>query len=256
MAASAQIISGPRPRTTAPPEFGFLTAFRTVLDITNLNGIEADRRFNWDADVSIDVDVVDAGFLRGNLFASVETIIGNQLRGVDPNQNNYTADMSVFFRLPRGELMTTFHHVSRHMSDRSGDQSISWNMIGVGYGNLFTLSRFNVDVDAGVRALWTVERAGVDYVSQFGAYFELTKPISDRFALIGSADGVAVKLDPEKLQRGNLRALQLEGGLRIINRAAAFDLYIAREQRIDATSQLREFTQWTKLGVRIVAPFP
>ena len=93
---SGQVLGGHRPEATAPRDFGFLTAFRTTVDIKHLNGADADTRFNWDADLSIDVDVVDAGYFRGNLFINIETIIGNEFRAVDPNQNNYTADISVF----------------------------------------------------------------------------------------------------------------------------------------------------------------
>ena len=134
------------------------------------------------ATLNIDVDMFDAGHFRGNLFINIETIIGNEFRGVDPNQNNYTADLSVFIRLPKGELSTTFHHVSRHLADRATDKSVSWNMFGVGYGNTFTLGDMNLD--AGVRALWTVERAGVDYDAQYGGYLKVMRPFNDPTILI------------------------------------------------------------------------
>ena len=181
LSASAQVVCGPRPRTTAPRDYGFLTAFRTAIDIRHLDGVDADTRFNWDTDVSIDVDVVDAGLFRGNLFVNIETIVGNESRGIDPNQNNYTADLSVFVRLPRGELSTAFHHVSRHLSDRATNDSISWNMFGVGYGDRFTIGGF--ELEAGVRAMWAVERAGVDYDTQYAGHTRVVRSLSDRFAL-------------------------------------------------------------------------
>lgn len=250
--ATAQVIGGPRPGTTAPRAYGFLTAFRTVIDGKHLNGVDADSRFNWDADVSIDVDVFDAGLFRGNLFINVETIVGDELRAVDPNQGNYLADISVFVRLPRGELATTFHHVSRHMVDRPGVRSVSWNMLGVGYGHRFTLGHLNVD--AGGRALWTIEGRSVDYTSQFGGYLKLAQPIGGRLSAIGSVDGVAVRLDPLKERGGNRRGGRLEGGLRVAMDIAGLDLYVAREQRIDVTSPLRELTRWTQFGFRLSVP--
>ena len=254
LTASAQVLGGPRPQTTAPRAFGFLTAFRTEIDVKHLNGVDADTRFNWDADVSFDMDVVDAGVFRGNLFINVEAIVGNEFRGVDPNQNNYTADVSVFVRLPSGELSTTFHHVSRHLSDRTTDDAFSWNMFGVGYGDRFALGRF--ELDAGVRALWTVERAGVDYDAQYAGYGRIARPLGDRFALFASGDGVAVRIDPLERDRSHRQGGRVEGGLRIATGMTAVDLFIAREQRIDATSELRELTSWTQFGIRVVTPIP
>ncbi len=252
---SGQVLGGHRPQATAPRDFGFLTAFRTVVDIKHLNGADADTRFNWDADLAIDVDVVDAGHFRGNLFVNIETIIGNEFRGVDPNQNNYTADLSVFIRLPKGELSTTFHHVSRHLADRGTDKSVSWNMFGVGYGNTFTLG--NLNLDAGARALWTVERAGVDYDAQYGGYLKVIRPFHDRLALIGTIDGVSVRIDPFARNRSGYEGGQLEAGLRITTGVATVDLLVGHERRIDATSTLRELTEltrWTQFGIRLTTP--
>ena len=252
---SGQVLGGHRPEATAPRDFGFLTAFRTTVDIKHLNGADADTRFNWDADLSIDVDVVDAGYFRGNLFINIETIIGNEFRAVDPNQNNYTADISVFIRLPKGALSTTFHHVSRNLADRATDKSVSWNMFGVGYGNTFTLG--NLNLDAGVRALWTVTRAGVDYDAQYGGYLKVIRPFNDRLALIGSVDGVSVRIDPFTRNRSGYEGGQLEGGLRIMTGVATVDLLVGHERRIDATSTLRELTEltrWTQFGIRLTTP--
>ena len=251
---SAQVLGGPRPGTTAPRAHGFLTAFRTAIDVKHLNGVDADPRFKWDTDVSFDMDVVDAGLFRGNLFINVETIVGSEIRDVDPNQNNYTADVSVFVRLPRGELSTTLHHVSRHLADRATTESISWNMFGVGYGDRFTLGRF--ELDAGLRALWTVERAGVDYDAEYAGYAGVVRPLNERLALFGSADGVVVRVDPLKRNRSDQQGGRVEGGIRIVTGVTAVDLFVAREQRIDATSDRRVRTRWTQFGIRVATPIP
>ena len=255
LTVSAQVLGGPpRPQTTAPRAYGFLTAFRAAIDVKHLDGVDADDRFNWDADVSFDMDVVDAGPFRGNLFISVETIVGSEIRAVDPNQNNYTADVSVFVRLPRGELSTSFHHVSRHLADRATTDSISWNMLGVGYGDRFALGRF--ELDAGLRALWTVERAGVDYEAEYVGYARIVVPLDERFALFGSVEGVAVRVDPLELDRSDQQGGQVEGGLRIVTGVTAVDLFVAQEQRIDATSDRHERTRWTQVGIRVATPIP
>ena len=106
--ATAQTLGGVRPQATAPRQRGVLTGFRTALDIGRVNGSSADARFNWDLDLSIDADLFDLGIVRGNLFGNFETIIGSELRDVDPNQTHYLTDISFFVRLPRGELGATF----------------------------------------------------------------------------------------------------------------------------------------------------
>ena len=128
VAASAQVLGGPRPQATAPRATGLLPRFLTTVDVTHLSGTDADNQFNWDTDLAVDLDVVDVGFLRANIFANVETMVGSERRGVDPNQSGYRLDVTVFFRLPRGELASTFHHVSRHLSDRATTESVSWNL--------------------------------------------------------------------------------------------------------------------------------
>jgi len=252
--ASAQVLGGPRPRTTAPRAYGFLTAFQTTIDVKYLNGVDADQLFNWDADVSFDMDVVDAGPFRGNLFISIETIVGSEIRGVDPNQNNYTADVSVFARLPRGELSTTFHHVSRHLADRATRDSVAWNSVGVGYGGQFALGRF--EFDTGVRALWTVKRASVDYEAEYVGYARVVRPLDERFALFGSADGVTVDVAPLRPSHSDPQGGLVEGGLRISTGVTMVDLFAAWEQRIDLTSDRRERTRWTQFGIRLTAPIP
>ena len=254
LVSSAQTLGGLGPAPTAPRSHGFLTAYRTVVDIAHLSGTDADQRFNWDADVSIDIDVVDASFFRSSLFVDVETIVGSEIRDVDPNQINYTADVSTFIRLPRGELMTTFHHVSRHLSDRATDKSISWNMVGLGYGDRFTLGQFVFDAHG--RALWTIERAGVDYEAQFDGRVTLTRPLSPRYALTASVSGVAVKMDPLGLGRDNRTGGQVAGGLTITTGVTAVDLFVALEQRIDALSGSLDLPSWTQVGIRLRTPIP
>ena len=254
VASSAQTLGGPRPVPTATRSHGFLTAYRTIIDVTHLNGTDADPRFNWDADVSVDIDVVDVSFFRSSLFVDIETIVGSEVRDVDPNQNNYTADISAFIRLPRGELMTTFHHVSRHLSDRAADKSISWNMVGLGYGDRFTLGPFVFDATG--RALWTIERAGVDYEAQFDGQVTITRPLSPRYALTASVSGVAVDVDPLELGRGNRTGGLVSGGLTIATGVTAVDLFVAFERRIDALSGSLDRPSWTQVGIRLRTPVP
>ena len=249
---SAQTLGGVRPETTASPTPGVLTAFRTTLDLSALTGADADSRFNWDADVRLDVDLFDVGVVRGNLLANFETIIGGELRDVDPNQNNYVVDLSVFFRLPRGEIGGTFHHVSRHLVDRADQGSVSWNMVGVSYGDRFSLG--SVQVAAGGRAMGTVERANVDYTAQFEWYGDVEVPLTPRVSAIGTGEGVIAPVDRRMLMRTTRRGGLVLGGVRFPTGVGAIDLYAGWEQRIDAGQFTRDTTRWFRFGLRLKAP--
>lgn len=251
---SAQTLGGVRPQMTAPRAHGALTAFRTTLDLSHLNGSEADERFNWEADLRVDVDLMDVGAVRANLFAGVETVIGAELRDVDPNQSNYVVDLSLFARLPRGEIGGTFHHVSRHLGDRPDQGSVSWNMVGVSYADRFTVGP--VRVAAGVRAMGTIERANVDYTAQFEWFGDLEIPLNRHVSVVGLAEGVMVPVELEILMRNTQRGGSASGGVRFPTDVGAIDLYAGWEQRIDAGQFTRDNTRWFRLGLRLRAPVP
>ena len=252
--AAAQTLGGVRPVPHAPPERGVLTAWHTTLDAVHLAGADAGPRFDWDIDFRFDADLFDLGFVRANVLAQVETIVGSELRDVDPNQNNYTADFTLFFRLPRGELGATFHHVSRHLADRADQGSVSWNMVGVSYGERFALGPARLD--AGVRALGTTERSGVDYTAQIEWYGALEAPLNERLSIIGAAEGVVAPVEREMFGRGARRGGRLSGGVRLPAPAGAIDLYAGWEQRIDAGQFARDTPRWLHAGIRVTVPAP
>ena len=252
--ASAQMLGGPRPQTTAPRAQGFLTGFRTMFGLQRTSGASVEAAFDWDLDLSIDFDVFDFGFARGNVFGNFETIIGPELRAIDPNQNDYTVDLSVFFRLPRGELAATFHHASRHLVDRARQDSVSWNMLGIAYGDRFSIGQ--LEVDTGVRGMGAVRRYGVDYLGQFEAYVNMTHSINSALAIIAGGDAVIIPVKSEKFDRGTRNGGRAEAGMRLLAGAAAIDLFAAWERRVDASSVDRETATWAQFGLRLAAPVP
>ena len=251
--ASGQSLGGHRAETLAPRTVGILTGFRPVLTVRHLDGAEFDAQFNWEVDMSVDLDMFDLGFLRGNLFANVETTVGDELRSVDPNQNSYVIDTSVSVRLPRGELVTTFHHVSRHLSDRANDNSVSWNMFGVGYGDRASIG--SVTFEGAVRVLRNVKHAGVDYNGQYEGHLRIARPVNDNLAIIASADGVIVQVDQQMFGRDTRRGGRLEAGVRFLTGVTQADIFVAWEQRIDAGLGVLSATRWTQVGIRL-APRP
>ena len=253
-ATSAQLLGGPRPQATAVRADGLLTAFRTTFAIQRFGGATAGDAFDWDVDLSVDFDVVDVGFVRFNTFGSTETIIGSEFPRADPNQNNYTVDFSMFVRLPRGELATMFHHVSRHLVDRSRRKGVSWNMVGLAYGDRFLVGPFAIDT--WLRYMGTVGRAGVDYRGQFEGHADVTRPISARLAVIAGGYVALVPVEAELFGRTNRSGARAEGGVRLRTGAAALDVFAAWERRIDRGAIDVDTPSWGQLGFRLVAQMP
>ena len=245
----AQTSGGARPAGLSKATVGFLTAYRF-----HLNGIRTtnngDNSFAWDTDIGADIDVFDLNIVRGNVFTSFESIVGDERRAVDPNQNNYIIDLSVFVRLPRGELGTTFHHVSRHLSDRQNPESVAWNMVGVSYSDQIRIGGFEIGL--GSRVLRVVERSGADYETEYTGSIRLMRAVHDRVAIIVDVDGTAVSVDPDIYGRRRQYGGRLEGGLRFRGGVGATEVFIGRERRIDADPFDRRPIRWMQLGFRFV----
>ena len=250
--AQAQTSGGPRGEVTTPRAFDVLTRIQATLGGTWLPVV--DEQYNWDFDLTIDVDVVDLGLLRASIFYNLETIAGTEFRNVDPNQSNYTLDSSVIARLPRGEVGVTLHHVSRHLSDRAKRQGTSWNMLGVSYGDRFTVG--DVDVRPSVRLLKTIERSQIDYDGEIEGHLAVEVPMTPRVALFSKLTVVLVPVDSAELNRTHRTGGHVEGGVRVVFNAAAVEGYAAWERRIDADPVLLVTEDWPALGFRLIASVP
>ena len=246
---SAQVIGGPRPAPTSESELGFLTRFGAHAAGRQISG-DGERQFNWDTDIGVDMDVFDLDLVRGNVFINVETIVGDERRAIDPNQNNYTFDLSVFTRLPHGEIGTTFHHISRHLSDREQLGSPAWNMLGLSYGNRYTYASLNFEMIG--RWLRVIESSEVDYEQEVDTTVRISRPMSDRVALFGRFDGSMVMVDQKMFGRPTQYGGRVEGGVRIEGGVGAIELLVGRERRIDADFFVRRPIRWTELGFRFV----
>jgi len=247
--AVAQTSGGDRPAGLSPRARGFLTAYRFYL--SGLRTVDnGNRNFSWDADIGADLDVFDLGFARANMFFNLESMIGNERRDIDPTQNNYTIDMSVFVRLPRGEIGTTFHHVSRHLSDRENALAVAWNSLGVTYMDRFQIGSIELEISG--RALRKVLNSGVDYESEYNGRLRFTAPIDRRFSFIADIDGTVVLVDRTTFDRATQYGGLLEAGLQIRGKAGTAELIFGRERRIDADPFERRPIRWTRFGFRFV----
>ena len=248
-AVYAQTSGGVRPAGLAPRSYGFLTAYRLHLNGIRTTG-NGDRSFAWDTDIGVGLDLFDFGFVRGNLFVNIESILGDERRAIDPNQNNYTIDTTVFVRLPRGALGVTFHHISRHLADRENKGAVAWNMAGLSYADRFRFGPVQLDTSGAAYA--RVLRAGVDYESEFNARVRLAFPADSRVALILDLDGTAVGVTRRIYGRPLQHGHRFESGLRIRGRAGTAEIVFGRERRIDADPFERRPVEWNRYGFRFV----
>ena len=127
-------------------------------------------------------------------------------------------------------------------------------MVGVSYAEQFAVGPARIV--AGVRAMGTTERAGVDYTAQIEWHGAVELPVGSRLAIIGAADGVLAPVEREMFVRGARRGGRLSGGVRFPSAAGAVDLYAGWEQRIDAGQFTRDTTRWMQAGVRMTVPAP
>ena len=247
--ATAQVIGGPRPVQTADRELGFLTRYHVHTQAAGLAGI-GEEQFGWDTDLGVDMDVFDLLFARGNVFFNLETGVGGERRAIDPTQTNYTMDLSVFTRLPRGEFGVTFHHISRHRADREHPGSPSWNMLGLSYGDRLRFGTFDVELMG--RWLGTIASSEVDYEQEANAYLRVLRPLTGRISLIGELDGSAVLTDESMFGREHLYGGAAHLGLRFRGAAGAGEILIGRERRIDPDIFVRRPIRWTRWEFRFV----
>ena len=165
------------------------------------------------------MDVFDLLFARGSVFFNLETGVGDERRAIDPTQTNYTMDLSVFTRLPRGELGVTFHHVSRHRADREHPGAPSWNMLGLSYGDRLQLGTFDIEIMG--RWLGTVTSSEVDYGQEANAYLRVLRPLTERISVVGELDGSAAVTDESMFGREYLYGGSAHLGLRFRGAAGA-----------------------------------
>ena len=181
-----------------------------------------------------------------------EGIIGEQLRAIDPNQGNYTIDVSTWWRTgePSEELGATLHHVSRHLSDREKEFAIAWNMVGVQYASTIKVRAW--DLDVGFRLLKTIRRSFVDYTAEVGASVQTLHEIHPRASLMLGGEWTFVGVDVTERGRDHQFGGRLEIGVHFPGGDGAGELFFSTERRIDAAPFDLVPTTFTMLGFRFL----
>ena len=246
----AQTSSAASTARQTPATLGFLTNYHFHLNALRL--ISSNDNFVWDTDFGGDLDFVDLQYFRGNLLVNFEGIIGEELRAIDPNQGNYIIDISAWWRgvVPDAELGATFHHVSRHLSDRANERAIAWNMLGFQYTVPLQIRSWNMAI--AYRVLKTVQRSFVDYTAEFGGSTQALRAVHPRVSLILGGEFTFVTVDPRERERDHQFGGRIEIGARFPGGDGAGEVFLSRERRIDAGPFDLEPTTFTMLGFRFL----
>lgn len=235
-----------QPAQAAAP--GFLTVYRFHLNAASI--ATDDERFGWDVDFGGDLDLIDYGAGRLNFLVNYEAILGDEFRGFDPNQGNYTLDFSSSVRVGGGEIAAVFHHVSRHFSDRPKRFAIDWNSVGVRAAHRAVDGR--VQVDSHARYERINKRSFVDYAWEAGAGAAVRYAVGRRWTVIGAGEIAWVGIDRDLSARDRQTAGRVEGGMRLTGRGGALELFVAYERRVDAHPIDRETRKWALVGCRLL----
>jgi hypothetical protein len=208
-----------------------------------------DPRFSWDTHFGGDLDVVDYVVGRTSVLIDYEAVLGSQLRPFDPNQGNYTLEISSSLRVAGTEVAVIFHHVSRHLSDRPKTFPIAWNVLGARVLRHVALGSITIDADADAGAV--PQHSRVDYAWVANADLVIRRPIAPRAGVYARGSGHLIGVDSTRLRHSQSGGA-VEAGLRLIGGEGVAELFAGFERRIDADPLDFQPQQWLMVGFRLV----
>jgi len=252
MLALVPVLAAAQPAPAGAPAASgvdYLTRFAFRFGAEHLSS--DDPLYVWDANYGGEVDLVDYRVGRAIFYANYQVILGEQFHAFDPNQGNYILGIRVSARLHVLEAALVFHHQSRHLSDREKQQPVDWNMLGARLSRSFVWPRLVLDARADVRGV--VQRSFVDYEWEIDAGARGTIPLSPRLAVV--SEGAVRRLGVDgSAGRDAQTGARGEAGIRLSGRAAAVELFLAAERRIDPYPVEFGTTSWFSAGFRFVYP--
>jgi len=241
------------PAVTAPDTTEFLPRFDYHITGDVLSG--DDPRFVWDTRVGGNFDAVDYVRGRVTILADYQAILGKELRPFDPNQGNYTLEIGASGRVgSTTEIFATFHHVSRHLSDRPKTRSIAWNVVQARVYELWIHDQTRVEVRGDVGKV--VQNSWVDYTWIGDLDVLVQQTINETFGVYahGYGDVYAVnqaKTDSPIPARGTQSGGRFEAGARVLGKGGAVELFIGVERVVDADAFQAAPLSWAFAGFRI-----
>lgn len=207
-----------------------------------------DPRFNWIFNVGGNLEIVDAEPFRAVFIVDYEAIAGEQFRRFDVNQGNYLLEGALLFRMAGIELGPVWHHISRHLSDRPKRFPVDWNMISLRAQD--AQSRGPLDTSWRGDARATVTNAFVDYVWEMEAEGRLGYRVTRRIGVAASTAWRVVGVDDSR-GRGSQFGGRFEAGVRVRGRAAAAELFVGAERRVDPYPIEFSTASWFMAGLRL-----
>jgi hypothetical protein len=235
--------------TPAPAQSDFLSRYDFHLSAAAVNSNTP--RFSWETHFGGDVDLYDYVVGRTSILADFEAVLGDEFRPFDPNQGNYTLEVSSSGRIRSTEVAAVFHHVSRHLSDRPKRFAVAWNVLGVRVLQRVSVAGFTIDgVATGGKV---VQDSFVDY-SWIGELDLLVRrPVSTRADVFAHGIGDGYAINPSLSNRTRQLGGRVEVGVRLTGRAGALELFAGAERRVDADPIERIPRQWALAGFRLVS---
>jgi hypothetical protein len=246
------VLASPARAQSLPPTAArgieFLSRFDFHVGMDHL--FSDDRRFVWDAQFGADMDIVDYGRGRAIFAATYQTILGSEFRAFDPNQGNYMLEGAISARSADLEVAGVFHHVSRHLSDRPKPHPVDWNMIGGRISAAATRGRTDLRGRFDIRGV--VQKSFVDYRWEVAGDGAARIGLVPRVAAVAAGSVRVLGVDGSRT-RGTQYGLRGEGGIRLEGRAAALDLLVAAERRVDPYQLEFGTATWLTAGFRLAS---
>jgi hypothetical protein len=234
------------PATQPPSSPGFLSRYAFHLGGEHLS--HADPRYIWDANYGGDIDLVDYGLGRVTFYANYQVILGDELHAFDPNQGNYVLGGRVSARLPGVEAAMVFHHESRHLTDRAMEAAVAWNMFGARFSKVLRVK--GALLEGHVDARGVVQQSFVDYQWEIDGGLRSQYPVRSWLAIIADARVRHLGVDGSR-NRGDQNGARGEAGIRLEGGAAAVELFVAAERRIDPYPLELGTVNWVSVGFRL-----
>ena len=242
----------------APPAPEFMSRYDFHLSISSLMPSTPtpppsvpDQRFSWDSHFGGSFDFADLVVARLGVSADYQAVMGSEYRPFDPNQAAYMLEGFISARAGEMEVAGIFHHVSRHLSDRSKPFAVAYNEVGGRVMGRLALGATTVDVDLeGGRA---VQHSYVDYTWLGESHVLVRHPLNERVGVFAHGSGRAFAVDETVARRGAQAGGLVEAGVRLTGRAGALEIFAGYEKRVDADPLDRLSQRWGLAGFRLLS---
>ncbi len=211
---------------------------------------EEDPRFVWDTNFGGEVDLVDYGVGRAMFVANYQAILGEEFRRFDPNQGNYILEGSMSVRAAAFEFAGVFYHQSRHLADRPKRNPVDWNMLGGRVRGNWTAGSVRLDARADLRGV--LKKSFVDYRWEFDGGVRADVPVRPGIGLLATGRLQRFGVDGSRT-RGDQTGYRAEGGVRFEGKAAAMELFLTAERRVDPYPLESSTATWISAGFRVLS---